>query len=724
MPLTEILALFWRRKLLLLLVAATAGAIGFLAARATPGRYVAEGLLLFDTPQAPIPELNQFVPANAPPNQRIRTEADVLRSRRLAEEVVQRTAVLPPENPGLLAQLPRLAMDKVTGLIDLARAKLGLPPGSPEPAPAAAAPELSPAQLQIEAMQQNLDIRTTDNSNVVAVRFVSTAPAIAAGVVNQLMERYIASDVAAKRDATGQANVWLTERLNALREEVEAADQRIQAFRRASGLLETSAGTTSTVQLTEEQTRVALARQDLTRAMAALENSVRAGSRGATSEAMASPVLQSMRAREAELVQRAAPLTRQLGANHPDRVAVESELRGLRSEIGAEVARLGGALRGDVDAARARLQNAQAALETSRNAARGGAEAGVTLAQLTRDAEARRQVYQTFMVRTEQTRLSTAQFPIARVISPAALPFRPIGPSNAVIGLFSGLVALLLTAALIVMRNSRRRTVTGPGELAMITGVQTVGSLPRLGSGRRNGMPNLVLDKGDSHIAETLRALRLNLRRVGRDGMAETVLITSPSVGDGKTTLAVALARLCAADGMKVLLLETDMRRPRIADTLGHSRWHSSIEAVLDGGIDLDDAVHIDERSGLHCLLSDSSAANPQQLLESPAFRTLLERARRDYQLVILDSPPIMRVADAVLLSPQCDVVLMAVAWERTPADMVAEAIRRLPEEVRSRAATVLTRVNPGKLDPLSYYAGYARSGSTRALPRLPAPTN
>lgn len=722
MPVTEILALFWRRRFMLFMVAVMAGAAGFLAARAVPGRYAAEGLLLFDSPQPTIPELNQFTPAQAPPNQRIRTEADVLRSRRLAEEVAERVAVLPPAEDSLIERL----MQRLPPAVPLAaaawtsalRQRLGL-----EDAPAEAAPPaVAPGLLQVEELQQRLDIRTTDNSNVVAVRFISTAPAIAAGVVNTLMERYIASDVAAKRDATGQANVWLTERLAALRTEVEAADHRIQAFRRASGLLETSIGTTSTVQLTEEQTRVAIARQELTRATTTLENAVRAGSRGGTSEALASPVLQSMRAREAEVVQRAAPLSQRLGPQHPDRQAVEAELRDLRRKIDDETGRLGSALRRDVDAARSRLEEAQVALDQSRTSARGGAEAGVTLAQLTRDAESRRQVYQAFLVRTEQTRLSSAQFPLARVISPAAVPFRPIGPSAAVIGVFSGLAGLLLAAAVVLLRRSNRRVVTSPRDMALLTGVQNVGSLPRLG-GRRHGMPSLVLEDRDSHIAETLRALRLNLQRVGGNGPGTTLLVTSPAAGDGKTTLAVALARLCAADGVKVLLLETDLRRPRIAATLGHHGWHSSIEAVLTGGASLEDAVHVDARSGLHCLLSDQSAANPQQLLDSPAFRRMLDRARRDYQLVIMDSPPIMRVADAVVLSAQCDVVLVAVAWERTSSDMLAEAIRRLPEDVRARTATVLTRVRPGRLDPLSYYAGYARSGA-RPVPRLPAPSS
>jgi capsular exopolysaccharide synthesis family protein len=718
MQFSEVLALFWRRKMFLALVALMAGTAGFLAARATPNRFVAEGLLLFDNQQLAIPELNQFLPATAQSSQRIRTEADVLRSRRLAEEVVSRTAVLPEavnSGPTLRDHL----MASVARLNTTVRQYLGVPEQAAAPV-SQATPATDPVNLQVEEFQNNLDIRTTENSNVVAVRFISTSPMIAAGVVNTLMDRYIAVDVNAKRDATEQANRWLTERLAALRQEVEDADLKIQAFRRESGLLETSVGAVSTVQLTEDQTRVAVARQELARAQAALDGATR--SRGATTEALASPVIQALRQREAEVVQRAALLAQRLGPSHPDRRAVDAELRDLRRSIDNETEKLSTALRRDVEAARSRLASSQSALDNSRSSARGGAEASVTLAQLTRDAESRRQVYQTFLVRTEQTRLANAQFAQARVVSPASVPFRPMPPSASVIAVFSALAGLLLACAILVLRFSNRNMVSSPGELALITGVQNVGSLPTLRGGKRKGMPNLVLENGDSDIAETLRALRINLQAAARDGEARTVLVTSPSAGDGKTTLAVALARLCAADGMKVLLVESDMRRPRIANTLGAARPQGSLEAVLTGRSSLRDAVHIDERSGLHCLLSDNSATHPQRLIESAAFQDLVERAKLEYQLVVLDSPPIMRVADAVVLSSYSDVVLFAVAWDRTSSDVLAEAMRRLPEDARARTATVFTRVAPGRMDPLSYYAGYAQT-KPRQVPRLSAPS-
>ena len=148
-----------------------------------------------------------------------------------------------------------------------------------------------------------------------------------------------------------------------------------------------------------------------------------------------------------------------------------------------------------------------------------------------------------------------------------------------------------------------------------------------------------------------------------------------------------------------------------VQTTDGYS-LHASVKHYLDG---------ISELADCHLLLSDRSSSNPQALIESRQFAELINRARREYRLVILDSPPVMRVADAVVLSQHSDAVLFAVGWERTPRTVVLEAMRRLPRSMRARMATVMTRVRPGRLDPLGYYEGYAKS-TTPDLKRLPAP--
>ncbi|MXP64663.1 hypothetical protein E0493_15025 [Roseomonas sp. M0104] len=728
MRLTDLLSLLWRRKLTLALSVIVAALLGFAMTKSLPDRFASEGLLLVESREQAIPELNQMAALNAPGPARVRTEADILRSRQLAEDVVRSLGLneQPDEPPGMLAALltPVTAWvhSAVTSLNGWAGETLGtsVPLGGAGEEPARPTDRVGVA---VEKLQKNIEIRTTENSNVVAVRYFADSPKEAADVVNTLMERYISQEVMAKRDTTLQANVWLTERLNALREEVEGADRKVQDYRRQSGLLETAQGAVTSVQVSEQQGRLAVARQELSRAQAALDSALRSGQNGnAASETLSSNVIQSLRDREAEIGSRAASLAQRLGSRHPDRLAAEAELRDVRRQIGAEINKIVASLRRDVDAARDRLADSQSALDSSVKTARTSATAEVGLMQLQREADAKRQIYQAFLTRAEQTRLASAQFPMARVISPAVAPFRPSGPPASVVAAFTGFAALFLVGGFLVLRRLLHGTINSVQDLVTITGVQNVGSLPALGRSRKNRMPAVVLDQGQSGIAETLRALRLSMQAVAGGGPANTVLVTSSEAGDGKSTVAASLARLSAADGLRVLLIETDMRRPQLSSHFGAPPPGRSIEAVLNGETRFEDAVQVDERSGLHVLLSDRSSSNPQALIESRQFAELVSRARREYRLVVLDSPPIMRVADAVVLSQHSDAVLFAVGWERASRTVVIEAMRRLPRSMRARVATVMTRVRPGRLDPLGYYEGYAKSSSPD-LKRLPAPT-
>ncbi|MDB5374014.1 MAG: hypothetical protein JWP04_2656 [Belnapia sp.] len=717
MPFDQLLGTVWRAKFSLLAAAILAGALGFIGARLAPVRFLGEGQLLVESREPVIPELSQGGVAAAGPVGlvRVRTEADIIRSRRLAEEVVRSLDL----TDALTSTLAGQAAPATEGWRDwlLAWPRAGrtalLALLGVEPAPEPVEDRLSEAVTEV---RKSLDVRTADNSSVITLRFVAPSPVLAAAVVNAAMERYLALDLAAKEETTAQANRWLTERLVALRAEVETADQRVQALLRQFGLTQTSLGSTDALAVREEQDRSATARQDVSRAQSALDSALRPG-RGGAAQALSSPAIQNLLEREGEILQRAAGLAQRLGDRHPDRLAAEGELRGIRRQIEIETGKVVATLQRDLDAARIRLADAERALVTARGSARSSRDAEVMLSQLQREADARRQIYQAFLTRVEQTRLSSAQFASARIISPAPVPSRPAGLPTGIMVLFASFAGLLLATAIVVLRRATDGTVGSVGELVMLTGRPNAASLPRLRGGNRNGMATQVLDDSQSDVAETLRGLRIKLQSVAPSGSGCCALVVSSEVGDGKTTLSASLARLAAADGMRVLIIEADMRRPRLAQVLGVVQSGPGLEAVLEGRSNVADAVLIDDRSGLHCLLADRSARHPQVLLQSAAFGELLQAARQRYDFVVIDSPPIMHVADALSLAPLSDAVLFAVAWKRNTRRMVAAAIQRLPEAVRARTATVFTQVRRGRLDPLDYYHGY--SGSAPPSPRL-----
>jgi polysaccharide biosynthesis transport protein len=244
------------------------------------------------------------------------------------------------------------------------------------------------------------------------------------------------------------------------------------------------------------------------------------------------------------------------------------------------------------------------------------------------------------------------------------------------------------------------------------TSMPTLGSLPKL----TGNVQLAALEDESSLMAETLRAMRVRLLSDNSSDGGTTVLVTSSDIGEGKTTVATALGRRLAADGVKVLLIEADFRRPKLGALLNLST-DTYLEQVLAERCPIDEAIQVDAATGLHCLIASGRTPGPLPLIAYDSFDALITSARKSYQLIILDSPPVLRVADAILLARWSDVTLFVVRCNRMTVTLLREALRRLPEAQRATVLLALNYVAGHQFDRRDYYGGYtARRGSAMPL--------
>jgi len=561
----------WRRKLVLVLSAAVGGALGVAVANVLPVRFTSEGLILVDdrTPST-IPEPNATA-AGAPGSNRTRTEADIIRSRKIAESVVTRLRLADGAELRSAPRWPAWLLPWATG----AEAAIDRVLGNDPDAIATMSREEKEAAA-VEAVQRRLHVVIDPKSTVISVRFSAPSGALAATVVNAVMDAYVAEELVVREQTTSQANRRLNEYLAALQAAFDDAERKVQVF-------------------------------------------------------------------------------------------------------------------------------------SAENAGRDG-PANAMLDQLKRERDSRAQAYYAFLARIEQIRMSSGEVTTARIISPAKPTFRPDGPTLPMAALLGAVIALLAMAAVIIGRHVLRARIGSPRELAIASGVTNVGTLPFSRPWARPGRALAILEERDSGIVQTLRGMRIALRGLSPSPAGGTaVLVTSAERGDGKSTIAASLAGVCAADGLRVLLVEGDLYRPRLASILG-CQPGGSLESVLAGEDDFEDAVHVDPRTGLHGLFAAGNAESPQAMLESQAFRDLMARARRDYELVIVDSPPVLSVADPIVLAAHSDAMLFAVGWERISRAQLLEALERLPRGMPGEVMTVLTGVPRRHLDRQGYFRGYGRT--------------
>ncbi len=678
---SSIFPILLRRKKQLLISGLATACVAFAVARVVPLRYASEGSLIIEHPSAD--DAKSPTVLNG-----VLTQVDVLQSSALIRRSVQSLTNTEGMVPTL--RLPSEVSEYLTVVRNHIARLFPFDDG----------PENDPLTDNINYVQKHLYVEAKDNSSVISVKYEAGSPHAAAAVVNALMATYVSTVGTARGATIAKTDQWISQQMAANRQDVEAAEQRVTQFMKENrNLTEVQGSLTASLQLSKDIAQLALAREDLARQQAALSTIARTGGAGAE-ETLNSKLIQTLKEIEAKALEQINTLYE----SDPRRLALQNRLNGTRALIKSENTAVVSSIARAVEIARARVLALEAATQKETEAAQISTVATVTLRQLTSDLEAKRQVYVEFLKGAGQAQLAAVRAPSARILFQGVPPPKPVqslGVMSLLLGFFAGIVG---SAGIIAMRTTLGRKITSTDEMTVVTGLPVFGSLPDLSFSRAG---NKLIPQPQPIITETFRGMWLAMRTPRKEGAA--ILVTSSEIGEGKTTMAAALARSFADDGFRVLLVDGDLRRPHLARifNLMPKRY---LESVLDGTVALDDAVVHDTKSGLAWVLSNGRSKNPIKLLSSDRFKEFLSESRQSYDFVILDSAPVLHVADPVLLAGLCQHIVFIVEARRVSSELVAAAIQRFAMEDRGKIFTLLTRVRAGDLDKRDYYGGYARA--------------
>ncbi|AKS35420.1 polysaccharide biosynthesis tyrosine autokinase [Mycolicibacterium goodii] len=287
--------------------------------------------------------------------------------------------------------------------------------------------------------------------------------------------------------------------------------------------------------------------------------------------------------------------------------------------------------------------------------------------------------------------------PNARVIveQRATVPDLPIEPRKKQLLAFGLGLGVLLGVGAAVLREVLDNTVKTRDTVESSAGVGVVGSIPL--DKKRRSEPAISFGADHSPIAESFRALRMNLQFLSVDDPPRVIVITSSVSGEGKSTTSINLALALAENGSRVALVDGDLRRPAIHGYLGLIGT-VGFSTVLSGGASLSEALQETRFEGLSVLAAGVSPPNPSELLGSRAAKTLLDELRAEFDFVIVDSSPLLAVTDAAILSVAADGALMVVRFGSTKRDQLAHSVRSLSDVGRKPLGAVLTLV-PSKRD-------------------------
>lgn len=697
-----------RNKWRILALVAAVGILAAFVASSLPPVYRATATILVEANKPKIVSIEEVYSSLTSTLQYYQTQFEILKSRELAARLVRelKLAERPAFNP---ASQPPAFYEKW-----LPKGFLGQKQDA-----AAEPPEVAERRV-IRAVQGGIGVQLVRNSQLIRVSFDSTDPELAAAVPNALAEVYIDADLESRMQMNRKASAFLTNQTAELKKKVAEAEQALQAFREREKIIDTKTQSQSgaTRQVEELTTSLLDARRRRNEAEYAYQQ-VTALAQGKSQESLESlpaiqkyPVVLKLRETEAEAERRYTDASKRYGAEHPRMIAAESELKSARENARRGLASAVETVTREFESARAN----EAAIERTLAAAKGEIQnlnrKEFQLAALEREVATSHQFYDMFLQRYKETNITgEIQSPIARVVDPAIVPSSPSGPNKHLIVGLSLLAALLTAISLALLLERLDNTIKTTHEVETRLGLPVLGVLNITRVQRGQQLERVFLEDPQTSFSEAIRTVRSGVMLSAIDSPKKIVLVTSSVPEEGKTTVAANLA-FALGQVKKTLLIDADMRRPKIGRVLGGAGSDLvGLSQLVSGEAPLERCVYpVAQGMQLHVLPAGRIPPNPLELLASHRFTEAMERLTAAFDAIVIDSPPVQLVSDALVLSNIATEVVYVVKADDTPYPLARMGIRRLRRVNAPILGVVLNQLDAIKADRYyGEYSGYGR---------------
>ncbi|MCB1969683.1 MAG: polysaccharide biosynthesis tyrosine autokinase [Geminicoccaceae bacterium] len=559
-------------------------------------------------------------------------------------------------------------------------------------------------ETAIRSFIDRVQVERDGRTNVIAVGFRSREPVKAARIANELASLYIADQLRAKHESTRRGTEWLSVQLEHARLRFEQAEAALHDYRAGIQPTYADAEVLHGIDIANLKRDHIAALADMAARRARLERvrrlvNTQSGVQ-AFEELGGSAVLQNLHALKNQTMRQEAELSTDFGVRHPRRLDLHNQITRLDLQIATEQQALVSRMQSELDEAVARERTLRRELDNLKDQTLAQREAETRMAELEREVEMARRLYEGYLGRfeavvdTEETQRADA-----RLISEAVPPLRPVAPDPVMV-VSSALVAGIATALLLIyLLEQRDRGFRGGQHLEATIGLPCIAHVPVISGRATGGVPpqDYVVQQSRSRLAETMRGLIASLDLADRRQRARAVLLTSAVPDEGKSTLAACLARVAAQDGLRVLLIDADLRKPTLHELL-ETEAETGLQEILRGEKRVGEVLQHDAPTSLVLIPGKPRRDQPARLLGREGLGALIESARDDFDLILVDSAPLMAVADGRLISRMVDATLFVCRFDHTPRAIVTRCVEQLREAGAVLAGAVLTRVDPVRL--------------------------
>ncbi len=687
----KIWAAIWRNRLIILTIVGVSLALGVLSLFLSDPIYRATASIEINNQPIKVLGTEEFQQAGGgqETDRLLQTQLDILRSTALAERVV--------DDLGLASE------DQVT---------------SPRSNPVS--PRVRRQQI-IEQLRGGLVVELPRNSRVVPVSYDSSDPAMAAKVANQYVENLISGNLQRHFETSRYSKEFLQNQLEVTKVRLEQSERALLDYARSVGIVDPNAGAGETAIPSSDAPRSLTSANlvDLNQAMAAAQGA-RIQAEGRWREAQSTPLMNlpevlsngainQMTQRRAELQ---SQYEQELQRRQPEHPAVQQSAAAIR-ELDRQINSLASSIRNSIR----NQYNVAVKQESQLNGAVGSLK-GATLAEqqlgiryniLKREVTTNRELYngllQRFKEVSAEAGVTSNNISIIDRAQPPLLPISPRPLLNLIVAALIGIVVAMIVVALLeIFRDG----VRSPDEIEQRFGIPLLGHTPLLAKGDSSAAQ--LLDS-TSQVSEAYQAIRTAVDLSTGQGTPKTMMITSSRAGEGKSTTALAMARDAATGGRKVLLIDADMRRPSLHVLLNRSK-EPGLSTFLTQQVTAESIIVETDTPGLSFMPSGPKPPNPAELISGGGISALLNYLSGTYDQIIIDTPPVLGLADAPRMSSVVDATIFVIEANRSQRGAIESALRRLAAARAHIIGATLVKFDTRKADPgftyMDDYYGYS----------------
>lgn len=693
------LVIYWRsiarRKWMILGAAVTIAALSAAIVNSMTPIYSATATVIVEQ-NKPKVSPTEDVSTVGDSREHIQTQAEILKSRAVAINLVEKLNLTthPDFDP----------RQRKPGVVEQIKKQLGL--GSE--APAWTEEDIKTAVVQ--AVMGATAIEPVRLSQLIKVSFESPDPVTASTLANGIAQAYIDSDVEARSVLNGRASEWLGSRLEGLKKNVEDSERALQQYRENANIVETRglAQSGTTRQIEDLTTRLVAAHQRRLAAESAYNQVNGAKDRpDILPVVMRNTLVQQLKEAEADAEKRVLELSNRYGPEHPRMIQAEAELKQARENTRRQVNVVVSSLANEYELARANERGLQDALAEAKGSVKQMNRKEFELASLERALATNRQIYELFLNRFRETKASRdlQSNAVARIADPATTPEYPIKPKKEQFIAIAFVLGLLLGGLIALLLERLDITLKSADDVEEKLGKPMLTALPLISGKAGSSVGRQYLEDPKSAFSEAVRTARTGILLSANDAEHLSVLITSSVAGEGKTAVAVNLA-LAQAQTKRVLLIDADLRRPSLCSALGLDPHKPGLTNLLAGSASFSDCLQRVPGSSLYAIASGPVPLNPLEMILSQRFQQLMQALSGTCDVLIVDSPPVHLVSDAVVLSTLTTGVVFVVKADSTPYPLARRCIRTLEEAEARLFGVTLNQLDFKKAS--RYYGAYA----------------